>query len=483
MRAVEQRTPEEVLAEQAPPADGPDLARAARPGLRAYGLRPLMVLFILNTIDEFDRAVLAVALEDIRDHFSLTDAQVGILPLAVIFITGILALPVGNLADRWTRTKIMAVGAVVWGSAGLLAAVSRSFVQLFLTRAMLGAGQGTIGPTHLSLLSDYYPPQVRGRVLNYWRSANAFGQIIGAVGGGLIIAWVGWRWGFVAAAIPGLIFGLVALSLREPKRGESDLQAAVDGNPMIAEFLREPTDKKGFFESLSTILRIPTLRNLVMANAVIGFTLFGAVVWFPALFERHYGFSTEQAGLAFGALALAAFFGIWYGGPLADRLLPRGFGYLGRLGVLAVIVLLTTWSLGFAAPHPAIGLPLLVGGSFIAALGSGGLIPIVAACAPPRIRSQAFATFNLSFAVCGAAAAPVVIGGLSQVLQDYAGMSPGDGLRFAMLIATATVTVLGAWLVYRASRTADADAGRTIAEFIADHTREEPPQPQPPAQL
>jgi hypothetical protein len=44
-------------------------------------------------------------------------------------------------------------------------------------------------------------------------------------------------------------------------------------------------------------------------------------------------------------------------------------------------------------------------------------------------------------------------------------------------------TLAGAWLVYRASRTADADAGRTIAEFIADHTREEPPQAEPPAQL
>ena len=205
-----------------------------RPSIRQYGMRPIVLLFILNAVDEFDRAVLTIALDDIREDFGLSDFTVGFLPLAVIFLTGILSLPVGNLADRSKRTTILAVGALVWGASGLFAAGARTFWQLFLTRALLGVGQGTIGPTHPSLLSDYYPQQVRGRVMNYWRSANAFGSILGAVIGGAIIAATSWRWGFAAAAIPGLMFGLVALTLREPKRGESELQGAIDDNPILA---------------------------------------------------------------------------------------------------------------------------------------------------------------------------------------------------------------------------------------------------------
>jgi len=246
------------------PASRPLLA--VTPSLRQYGRRAIVILFILNAIDEFDRAVLAVALDDIREHFSVSDATFGLLPLAVIFITGILSLPAGNLADRWSRRNILVLGAVIWGSAGIFASAARSFVQLFLTRALLGFGQGTIGPTHLSLLSDYYPVGVRGRVMNYWRSANPFGQIIGAVVGGTIVALAGWRWAFLAASIPGLIFGLYALTLREPKRGEADLATAVDANPLLADFLREPDRKWGFFESLSTIWRIRTLRYLIFAN-------------------------------------------------------------------------------------------------------------------------------------------------------------------------------------------------------------------------
>lgn len=446
----------------------PDITRKL-PSLRQYALRPLVILFILNAVDEFDRAVLTIALDDIREYFGLSDFTVGLLPLAVIFLTGILALPVGNLADRSKRTTILAVGAMIWGASGLLAAASRTFIQLFLTRALLGIGQGTIGPTHLSLLSDYYPSAVRGRVMNYWRSANAFGSIVGAILGGAIVAGIGWRWGFAAAAIPGLVFGLVALTLPEPKRGATEIDDARAENPMLGEFLKEPTDKKGFFESLGIIFKSRTLRYMIFANAAIGFTLIGVLVWLPTLFEREYGLTTEQAGGVFGILAVAAFIGQWFAGPFADNRLHRGLGYLGRLGALSVVILLVTWTAAFAVPYAPLALILLIGGAFAASIGSGGLIPIVAACSPPRIRSQSFAAFGLSLSVMGAAMAPLVVGGVSELFQ-MADFSEGDALRYSMLLATVTVASLGAWLVWESSRTADEEAQQTFVAFIAEQT-------------
>jgi MFS family permease len=305
--------------------------------------------------------------------------------------------------------------------------------------------------------------------MNYWRSANAFGSIVGAVAGAGIVAAVGWRWGFTAAAIPGLIFGLIALTLREPRRGQAELHEAIVDNPMLAEFLREPTDRKGFFESLSTILRIRTLRYMILANAAIGFTLIGVIVWLPALFERRYGFTTQEAGAMFGVLAVAAFFGQWFAGPYADDRMHRGLGYLGRMGALSVVILLASWTVAFAIPWAPLTIGCLIVGGFVASVTSGGLIPIVAACSPPRIRSQSFAAFGLSLSVLGAAMAPLVVGGVSELFQS-AGASEGDGLRYAMLLATVTVASVGAWWVYEAGRSAEADAQRAIREFIAEST-------------
>jgi len=450
--------------------DGGERARQRRPLLRDYGLRPLVLLFILNAVDEFDRAVLAVALDDIRRYFDVSDATVGLLPLAVIFVTGILSLPAGNWADRWIRVRILAIGAMIWGAAGLLAAVSRSFIQLFVTRAILGVGQGTIGPTHGSLLSDYYPVSVRGRALSYHRSANAAGQVIGALVGGAIVAAVGWRWGFAAAAVPGLMLGAYALTLREPARGEADLNDAIAQNPLLGEFLREPQDKKGFLESQADIWRNRTLRYCILANAAIGFTLFGVAFWFPTFFEREYGASTATASVLFGALALSAFLGTWFGGPFADRQVQKGFSHIGRVCTAACAVLVGAWIVAFATPFAPVSFAILVVSGFIASYGTSGAPAIVAAVSPPRIRGQAFATFGLALVVLGAAAAPVVVGGLSELFQQQAGMGEGPALRLAMLLAVAVVMSIGTLLIWEAARSADADAQRTMADFIADHT-------------
>jgi MFS family permease len=457
------------LTVSAPDNDSP--ASPERPPRKArvrdFGLTPLVVLFILNAVDEFDRSVLSVALEDIREEFGLSDFTVAFLPLAVVFITGVISLPAGNWADRYNRITILSGGAMVWGAAGIFAATSASFIQLFLTRALLGFGQGTIVPTHASLLSDYYPVGVRGRALSYHRSANPLGQVIGAVIGGIIVGAVGWRWGFAAAAIPGVLLGAYALRLREPARGEADLVEAAQQNPLFASFLNDPPDKKGFFESLGDIWRIRSLRMLIFTNAAFGFSLFGVVTWIPAFFDRRYDFSTEAAAGSLAFLAFAAFIGSWYGGPLADKQLQHGFRRLAVIGTWAAGLLTVTWSIAFVVPNAFFCIGMLTLGALLASAGTGGLVSIIAAVAPPKIRSQAFAAFGLALAVCGAALAPVVVGGLSEALQMWADKDSGESLRWSMFAATISVMTLGTWFAYDAAKTSAADAEKTMGEFLS----------------
>ena len=436
----------------------------------SFGATTLVVLFLLNMIDEFDRAVLAVALDDIRKDFDLSDAEVGLLPAAVIFITGLLAVPAGTWADRYNRRRILGVGAVVWGGAGLLASTAQNFVQLFLTRALLGFGQGTIGPTHLSILSDTYPARIRGRVLGYHRSANPAGQVLGALVGGIIVGAIGWRWGFAAAAVPGIMFAAVALALlREPRRGEADLADAVAENPTLAAFLREPDDRFTFRQSLGRIWRIRSLRLLIFANATFGFALFGMAYFLPTYFERSFGFSVETAGAVQALISLGTFVGTWFGGPLADRNLAKGFGHLCRVGSVAVLVLAVAWPVAFAIGVAPVTIFLLAGSSLVSSLAVPGLVAVVAATSPPRIRSQAFSAFGLALSVCGAAAAPVIIGALSEFLQS-SGIDQADALRWSMFGSVAVVMSIGTALVIAASRHAEKDVNDTISAFLAEMT-------------
>ena len=64
----------------------------------------------------------------------------------------------------------------------------------------------------------------------------------------------------------------------------------------------------------------------------------------------------------------------------------------------------------------------------------------------------------------------LVVGAVSDLLQSQWGVNEGDSLRYAMIMASATVMSLGTYFVYRASRTAGDDAQRVLASFIAQQT-------------
>ncbi len=268
----------------------------------------------------------------------------------------------------------------------------------------------------------------------------------------------------------GFLAGIYALKLREPARGEADLKDAQHDNPLLKQFLTEPEDKWGFRQSLGTIFRNKTLRYLILTNAAFGFMLSGVVFWIPAFYERRYGFSEQEASYALAGLALAAFVGTWYGGPLADRLLQRGMTFLARMGLVATIVLTATWSLGFAIPNVTLSLVLIVGGGFVTSLGIPGLISIIAGASPPHIRAQAFAAFGLALAVLGGAMAPVLVGLVSEFFQAQFDVSSGEGLRYGMIICTVGAGLFGMYFMWRATLYAAADVQRVLGAFIAQQT-------------
>ncbi len=127
-------------------------------------LFPLIVLFALNLVDEFDIAALSILGPEIRDAFGLTNAQLGTIR-ALPAIVG-LAIPlVGWLGDRSNRVRLAWMGAIVWGVFAFSTGLANVVAVLVLFRIGSGTGKLVSGAVHPSLLTDYYPPAVtRSRV-------------------------------------------------------------------------------------------------------------------------------------------------------------------------------------------------------------------------------------------------------------------------------------------------------------------------------
>ena len=115
-----------------------------------------------------------------------------------------------------------------------------------------------------------------------------------------------------------------------------------------------------------------------------------------------------------------------------------------------------SWPIAFAVPVAGVTITLLAVSSLLSSLAVPGVVAVIAAAAPPRIRAQTFSCFGLALSVCGAASAPILIGLLSDTLQRN-GFSDADALRWSMCGLVAVVMTLGTFLIVQASRHAEAD--------------------------
>src|SRR4030088_1230297 len=194
------------------------------PVARGYARYVLVVMVGINFLNYMDRWVGAAASPLIQKEFHLSDTLVGLLGSAFLIVYAFAALPFRYWADRGVRTTVVGVGVAIWSVATLFTGFARNFVQLFLSRAVLGIGEASYYPAGTSLMSDYFPKEQRGRVMSIWNAGSTIGIAVGFAGGGFIAEKFSWRTAFYFSAVPGLLFALLAFAFREPLRGSAQKQ-------------------------------------------------------------------------------------------------------------------------------------------------------------------------------------------------------------------------------------------------------------------
>jgi MFS family permease len=201
----------------------------------SYVLFVLVLVYIFNFID---RQILSILAEDIKADIGLSDAEIGFLyGTAFAVFYAVFGIPLGRLADVWTRKSLISAGLGFWSLMTALSGTARSFAALATFRIGVGVGEASATPAAFSMLSDYYPPRLRATVLAIYSSGVYIGAGIGIFLGGVILdAWSsafpdpaeapfglrGWQAAFMVVGIPGLFMALWVRTLREPVRGQSE---------------------------------------------------------------------------------------------------------------------------------------------------------------------------------------------------------------------------------------------------------------------
>jgi EmrB/QacA subfamily drug resistance transporter len=201
------------------------------PAVYARRWKTLLVLSVALLIIGLDNTVLNVALPTLQTHFDASGSTLQWIVDAYLLSFAGLLLTMGTLGDHFGRKKALIGGLAVFGSASVMATFAQSAEQLIALRALMGIGGAAIMPATLSILSDVFPREERGKAMAIWSAVAGLGAGLGPFVGGLLLEWTDWTAVFwlnvpiAAIAIIGAI-RLVPES-RDPEPGALDMPGAV----------------------------------------------------------------------------------------------------------------------------------------------------------------------------------------------------------------------------------------------------------------
>jgi len=291
---------------------------ALRPAVEPYawyGLGVLMLVYVLNFVDRQLLTILAPALK--RD-LGISDSDFGFLyGTAFGVFYALFGIPLGRLADRWIRVRLLALGLALWSAMTALSGFARGFGELAAARIGVGVGEASASPCAYSLIGDWFPPHRRATALAIYSAGLYIGAGVSLfLGSSISQAWdgafragdaplglAGWQAAFMAVGLPGVLLAVWVATLREPVRNH--LKTAAPGSEGEAG----PGLWSGFLRDLSVIVPPFTLwgaarrgRGAFAAN--IGLVLLAALAaWgLTALF----GDPPQWIALALGCYALAS---------------------------------------------------------------------------------------------------------------------------------------------------------------------------------
>lgn len=427
--------------------------------------RAVIILAAVLSLSSADGGAVGALAAQLERTFHVGNTQIGLLATISALVGAAATLPMGVLADRASRTRVLSAAIGLWALAMVATGLSVSFLMLVVARLALGVVNAVAGPHVASLVGDLFPARERSRMYGFVLA----GELLGA-GAGLIIAGdlgaaTSWRYGFFFLALPAMALAwVVHRYLPEPSRGgqswlrkdadgfeatvaDQDAVAGGDGassgahtseirrlarrsaavEPDQGLVLHEAPERMSAREAAFYVLKVPSNRALIAASA-LGYFFFAGLKTFGVLFsEAHFGLSEGVVSVLLVIIGAGSVAGTLAGGRFADRLIRKG-RIDGRILTAGIAFVGTAMFIapGIISTVVALSLPFFVVGAALLGATNPALDAARLDIMPSRLwgRAESVRTFARSLLE---AFAPLLFGYLSAVLGGgrSAGLSGG----------------------------------------------------------
>jgi MFS transporter, DHA2 family, multidrug resistance protein len=340
--------------------------------------KTLAVLSLSLLIIGLDNTILNVALPSLQEEFDASSSTLQWIVDAYLLVFAGLLLTMGTLGDRLGRKRTLQAGLALFGGASLAVLAVGSADQLIAVRAVMGLGGAMIMPATLSVISNVFPREERGKAIGIWAAMASIGIGLGPLAGGVLLEYFDWSSVFMlnvpiaalafclgmryvpdsrdpepgrfdlagaglsVTALVALVYGII----EAPSRGWTDTRilgcfagAAVLGYAFVRWELRtaEPMLNLSF-------LRDPRFSVASLSISLASFALFGAIFAMTQFLQDAHGYSALEAGAAMTPLALGLVMGAGSSVKLVARFGTTRVVTAGLLGLAGLLLSSLAWT-------------------------------------------------------------------------------------------------------------------------------------------
>lgn len=439
------------------PAAAPSVAWTPAPlAYRRYALGLLLVVYMLNFLD---RQVVNILAEPIKHELHLKDWQIGAMGgIAFALLYTFLAIPIARLAGRWNRPLIIAGSLTLWSGFTMLCGGAQNFVQLCLARLGVGFGEAGCTPSAHSIIADDTPPKDRSFALAFYAMGTPLGGLLGLIIGAVVADQMGWRWAFVVAGAPGMLFAvLVMTTLKEPRRRLAAHAAS------IAE------DKATLKQTLIYLRGKPTFWLVAFAAAISAFIGYGQAQFTSSFFLRTHGPEVARLAASVGWKSLTFYgvvggligglsgaFGSVFGGKITDWMTAKDLRAYATVPAIAAAFWAPSYVISTLAPTAVSAMLISIIPGVLGTLWYGPVYSVAQSVVPPNMRATTAALLLFIINIVGLGLGPVFTGAVSDFLSAPSRLGATGGVQWALII-TAGFAMPSMLLSLLARRTIRAD--------------------------
>ena len=392
----------------------------------------LITLLVIHVIAHIDRNMLLGFSPQITHDLAISNAQYGFLAGAVWVLSfGFMAVFLGSLADRFSRTRVIAAGILIWSVCTAASGAAQSFGQMVAARFFVASGEAALVPAAVSLLMELFKTRRAGTAVGVFFMGIPIGLGLAFVLAGMLGTSLGWRGSFYALGVIGVIIGLPALLLKDDRAQQGEAER---GAP--------------FGQQLRNVVRL--LRgNSTVANTVVGFVLvhlaFVGVAFAQLWLVRERGLDAAAMAQKIGLIGIVfGVLGSVVGGVLSDRLAKRLPG--GHAGFVVLLILICgplMVAYRFAEPGSALFYTGMCAGFFLPLATYGPSLALIQGLTPDAMRSTVTGMTMLLINVFAIAIGNLVVGGVSDRLA-----AAGAGHALTYVLLATDILVISAAVFY-----------------------------------